>query len=582
MIFGKSINKYYKKFFWKFIIGILALAIVDYLQIRVPLVIGTITDKIVEGNMDDAYLLNQSLYLAIIGLSIAIGRFIWRNLIFGTSRDIEYYLRNDLFAHLERLSTKYFNQHKTGDLMAHATNDINAVRMAIGPGLLMAVDALVLITLVIYNMIYTVNLKLTLIAIIPFPLIILQGFIISKFMRKRFTDKQEAFAKLTDMVQESFSGIAVIKAFVQESNEIKVFANANKNNFDKNIRLAKLHSAVDPLIRIVVGLSLVLTLVYGGRLTMLGEISLGELVAFINLLTLLVWPMIAVGMILNVIAQGKASLERIEKILDEKPEISDNEKTLNIQNIKGNIKIDDLSFKYSDTDEYSLKNIKLTINQGETLGIIGRTGAGKTTLVNLLLHLYNVPHNKILIDNIDIMKIPLKVLRDNIGYVPQDNFLFSDTIARNISFGIDNVNREEIIENAKLANVHENIMEFKEGYETIIGERGVTLSGGQKQRISIARALIKDPAILILDDALSAVDVDTEEKILAELKEKRKNKTTIIIAHRISTIKHADKIIFIDDGEIIEEGRHEELIAFNGEYNKMYKKQQLAAMMEKE
>lgn len=580
MIFGKYLNEYYRKYFFRFLIGIIALITVDLLQIRVPIIIGNITDGIMTGKVEESYLLNKGLYLLLFGISIALGRFIWRNLIFGTSRNIEFHLRNDIFKHLEKLSQRYFNEHKTGDLMAHATNDINAVRMAIGPGLLMMVDAIVLITMVLYNMAYIVNVKLTLIAIIPFPLIIFQGFVISKFMKKRFREKQEAFASMTDMVQESFSGIRVIKAFIQERKEIEAFAKTNKNNFDKNIRLAKLRSAIDPIIRGVVGLSLILTIIYGGRLTMIGEISLGNLVAFINFLSMLVWPMMAIGMVLNVIAQGKASLDRIEKILDAKPEIFDSKSVIEVRDINGSVKINDLSFKYPDSDEYAIRNINLHIKRGQTIGIIGRTGAGKTTLINLLLRLYNIPEGKILIDGKDIMKLPLKMLRRNIGCVPQDNFLFSDTITRNIAFGVNEINMDEITKNAKLANVHDNIIEFKEGYNTVTGERGIALSGGQKQRISIARALIKKAPILILDDAVSAVDTDTEEKILVALKEERKNKTTIIIAHRISTIKHADHIIFLDEGKIVEEGTHEELVAIDGQYNSIVKKQQLAATFE--
>jgi ATP-binding cassette subfamily B protein len=443
----------------------------------------------------------------------------------------------------------------------------------------MIVDATVLIALVLYNMAYIVDLKLTLIAIIPFPLIIFQGFIMSKFMKQRFKEKQEAFAEMTDMVQESFSGIRVIKAFIQEYKEIQAFSKINENNFNKNIRLAKLRSAIEPIITVVVGLSLILTLIYGGRLTMVGEISLGELVAFINFLTMLVWPMMAIGMVLNVIAQGKASLDRIEKILDEVPEVFDSNKVLDIKDIKGNIRISNLSFKYPNSKEYVLKNINLNIDQGKTIGIIGRTGAGKTTLVNLLLRVYNVPDQRIFFDDQDIMKIPLNKLRENIGYVPQDNFLFSDTISRNIAFGVDNLEIDKVMKYAQLSSVHENIIEFKEGYETLVGERGITLSGGQKQRISIARALIKEAPILILDDGVSAVDTDTEEKILSAIKTQRKNKTTIIIAHRISTIKHSDHIIFLDEGNIIEEGTHEELVGINGQYNSIVKKQQLADMM---
>jgi len=575
MIFGKYINKYYIRYLVHFLIGAIALIFVDLLQIKIPQIIGNITDNIIAGGVNENFLMGKALYLLLIGLGIGIGRFLWRNLIFGASRNIEYHLRNDVFRHLEKLSANYFNKNKTGDLMAHVTNDINAIRMSVGPGLLMVVDAIVLVTIILYNMAYTVDIRLTLIAIIPFPLIIVQGFIISKFMKERFREKQEAFSHLTDMVQESLSGIRVIKAFVQGSNEIKAFAKSNKNNFDKNIRLARLSSAIDPIIRVVVGISLILTIVYGGRLTMYGEISLGELVAFIDYLGMLVWPMIAMGMVLNVIAQGKASLDRVEKILDEKPEIFDSQNTLNINNIQGAIKIRNLSFRYPNSQDNVLENINIDLKEGETLGIIGRTGSGKSTLVNLLLRIYNVEPGQILIDNTDIMRIPLKTLRENIGFVPQDNFLFSDTVERNIAFGDLTIDLEKIEKYSKLAAVHDNIIDFKEGYKTIVGERGVTLSGGQKQRISIARALIKEPKILILDDALSAVDTDTEERILKAIKDERYGKTTIIISHRVSTIKHSNEIILLDEGKIIERGTHQELVQLNGQYNEIVKKQQL-------
>ncbi len=580
MIYGKYLNPYYKKYGFQFIGSIIVLIIVDLLQIKVPTLMGDIIDKIVQGKIRQDYLLHKVLFLILIGTMIPIGMFIWKNLIFKASRDIEFNLRNHIFSHMEKMSQNYFSQHKTGDLMAHITNDIDAVRVTIGPGLLMIVDAALLIVLVFYKMIWSIDLKLTLLTIIPFSLLIFQGFIISKVMKNRFKEKQEAFAKMTDRVQESLSGIMVAKAFIQEDKEIMAFKKINKSNLDKNINLAKLRISIDPIIKLVIESSFILTLIYGSRLAMMNKISFGDLFAFISFLTMLVRPMMAVGMILNIIAKGRASMERIEKILDEPIEISDDQNVFQMKEIKGSIKIEDLSFKYPNSREYTLKNIKIDIKQGKTLGIIGKTGSGKTTLVNLLLRLYNVEQEKIILDEMDIMKIPLHVLRKNIGYVEQDNFLFSDTIRRNIMFGVDDIDTDKAVKSAELSNIHDNIIEFKRGYETMIGERGITLSGGQKQRISIARALIKDSPILILDDGVSAVDTDTEEQILLSLKKERKNKTTIIIAHRISTIKHADHIIFLEEGKIVEEGTHHELMSMKGRYYSIAHKQQLTYCVE--
>lgn len=582
MFRSKYISRYLKKYAIFYILGIIGLIIVDVLQLYIPLLIGETTDGLASGTFTQGDILNILKRLILIGIVIVIGRFVWRFFIFGTSRKIEYHLRNDYFLHLEKLSLRYFNEHKTGDLMAYATNDLNAIRMAIGPGLLMVIDTALLTGLILYKMFTQINVKLTLISIIPLPIIAGSALFLGKIIRNRFKERQEAFATLTDKVNESISGIRVIKAFVQEFKEMKAFDKLNKFNYDKNLKVIRLFAVMQPLVGIIAGLSILIALVYGGYLTMINDISLGDFVAFIQYLLMLVWPMIALGMSINVFSQGQASLQRFESVLNEKPEIFDAETTKEVKKIKGNIKFNDLTFKYPNSSVNALSNINLDIKEGQTIGIVGRTGSGKTTLVNLLLRMFDSKRGQILIDNIDILDLPLDILRYSVGYVPQDNFLFSDTITNNIIFGVENKSEKEVIEAAKLSGVHDNIMDFPEKYETVVGERGTTLSGGQKQRVSIARALIKKPQILILDDSVSAVDTNTEEEILANLRNIRKGKTTIIIAHRISTIQNADQIIVLDEGKILERGTHDQLVNNNGLYYDMFKKQQLERALDKE
>ena len=580
---SEYLRKYFLKYKKRYLAGIFVLIIIDILQLRIPLIIGSAVDFLKTEGAEVSGLSRYIFLVLIIGVGVALGRFVWRHMIFGTSRFIEYDIRNQLFDHLEKLSLKYYNKNKTGDIMAHMTNDLNAVRMAVGPGVLMVVDAVVIGTLTIYNMITEINLKLTLFAGIPLLLIIVNSIIIGKIMRQRFKDKQAAFSDLSDFTQERISGIYVIKSFVQESKEIEAFKKVTKDYYDKNLRMLKIFVLMRPFMRFISGFSLAVVIGYGGYLSILGTITVGEFVAFIQFIGMLVWPMIAIGFTFNILSMGAASLGRIETILDEKIDIKDTEFVDNsITEVKGDIRVENLSFKYEGDKKNSLKNISFNINRGETLGIIGRTGSGKTSLVNLLLRLHDPEKDSIFIDNKDILEIPLKTLRDSIGYVPQDNFLFTDNIYNNIDFGHRDKSKEEIIEAAKKACVHDNIIEFKEGYDTLVGERGVTLSGGQKQRISIARAMIKDPKILILDDAVSSVDTDTEEKILGHLKEDRKNKTTIIIAHRISTIQNADRIIVIDEGEIIEKGTHNELLKSQNLYYSLYQKQLLEKELEED
>lgn len=573
----RFIWQYIKRHKWQYLGGIITLFILDFANLYIPKVTGVITDGLAARTMDmDGVLRNIGIILGI-GLTLAVGRFLWRYFIFGASRAIEHEIRDNMFAHLETLDVEYYNEHKTGDLMTRFTSDLNAVRMAIGPAVIAAFDAVVMTMMVIGQMMVYVNVKLTLIAIIPMIFIAFGELYFGKIMQKRFLERQEAVSDLTDFVQESFSGVRVVKAFVREQSQIRAFARANANAKKKNLRIAQMESIVIPLLDVVIGISSLLTLLYGGYLALAGEITIGRFVAFNQYITMLVWPMLACGEAINMFSQGGAGIRRIQEVFEEKPEIADTEQVANVSSIRGDISLKHLTFIHRGHSEPTLKDISLEVKAGTTLAVIGRTGNGKSTLVNLLLHLYNTKPGMILIDGRDINSIPLKTLRENIAYVPQDNFLFSDTLKSNIAFGTDNEEMDEIIRATKTACIHDNIIAFPDGYDTIVGERGVTLSGGQKQRSSIARALKKDAPILILDDALSAVDTDTEEKILRNLKENRRGKTTILIAHRISTIQNADTILVLEDGEAKECGNHRELMALGGIYKDMFEKQQLEA-----
>ncbi len=576
---SKYIRRFFRKYSLNYILGIIALLIVDIAQTRVPIIVGGVIDGIEQQNIELPSIKTAIVWLFVIAGIMYAGRLIWRYFIFGTSRSIERDIRDEMFSHLEKMSAKYYQKHGPGEVMAYMTNDLEAIRQALAQGILTLFDVIALGTITLYNMVTRIDPLLTLAAVIPLMLIAVTVRFSGKEMFNRFTEKQEAFTTLSDFVQEDLSGIKVIKSFVQEDNFISAFEKENKNNYEKNIKLMRLQSLMHPFMQLISGLALAVTICYGGYLTIISSISLGDFTAFIAYLGMLVWPMIAIGIMINIFSRGAASLSRVEDILDESVEIKDGENTVNIDNIEGNIKFDNLNYKYPDTDNYILQNISFEIKRGQTLGIIGRTGSGKTTLVNLLLRIFDPEEGSIYIDDTDILNIPLKLLRKSIGYVPQDNFLFSDTIASNIDFGVRNSDMDKIHAAAQQAVVHDNIAEFKDGYDTVIGERGVSLSGGQKQRISIARALIKEPEILILDDSVSAVDTDTEEKILHYLKELRSNKTNIIIAHRISTIQDSDLIIVLDEGKITEAGTHEELLKNQGLYHSIYEKQLLEKML---
>ena len=580
MIFGKTINKYYIKYAYLFLLGVTALVVVDVFQLEIPRITRELVDQLDQGVMTQEGLMAIVLRLSVIAIFIVGGRFFWRIGIIGASRRIDFDLRNEMFAHAEKLSNRFYSEKKVGGLMALFINDLEAVRRAIGPGMIMFVDA-VFLGLLVFSRMLMLDVRMTLIIVLPLFGIAISGSIIGTKMRRRFRDAQKAFEDLSDYTQESFSGISVIKAFVKEQLEIRAFLKANKNTKDKNIRFVRMSALLQIFVQTIVSVVFIVIIAYGANLVEMtrgteNPFTIGNLVEFISYFGMLIWPMMAISMIINVRSQGKASLERIEGILNEPIDIVDQD-VVAVDSIRGDIEFKQLDFKYPDGNDNVLTNISFTIKAGETVGILGRTGSGKTSIVDLLLRIYNVNPGQLFIDGIDIMRLPFKQVRSSIGYVPQDGFLFSDTIRNNIALGIhqDSTHMDAIEHVAKLSDVHDNIIQFKQGYDTIIGERGVTLSGGQKQRVSIARALAKEPPILIMDDSVSAVDTNTEEKILKNLKAIRKGQTTIMIAHRISTVKNADKIVLIDDGKVLDVGTHETLLKRCQLYQEMVNRQKL-------
>ena len=585
----RFIFQYIKRHRLQYILGIITLFIVDIANVFIPKMTGNITDGLKAGNIDWAGITHYLLILFLLGLTLAVGRFLWRYFLFGASRSIEKELRNDMFAHLETMDVEFYNQNKTGDLMTRFTSDLNSIRMAIGMAVICVFDAVVMSAMVIVQMMHYVDVRLTLMAVIPMLFILFGELYYGKVIMARFKARQEAVSDLTDFVQESFSGIRVIKAFVREKAQRYAFARENQKNLEKNLDIARMQSVVMPLLDVIIGLSSLITLLFGGYLAVNGQISLGRFVAFNQYINMLVWPMLACGEAVNMFSMGGASLKRVKAVFDAEPEVKDpqngdegiraaEEVPVQEHEIVGHIRLEHLTFTHQDSNEPVLNDITLDVPAGTTLAIVSKTGGGKSTLVNLLLHLYNTKRGMIFIDNRDINDIPLNELRENIAYVPPDNSLSPDSVRSNISFGVEDEDMEEIVAATKAACIHDSIAEFPDGYETIVGERGVTLSGGQKQRSSIARALMKDAPILILDDALSAVDTDTEEQILENLKVNRRGKTTILIAHRVSTIQNADRIMVLEDGKAKEIGNHEELMRQDGIYHGMVEQQQLEAV----
>lgn len=566
-----------------YIIGVIWLVLIDAVQLIVPQILRRLTDDLTNQTLDYDKVIIYSAMILGTGLFIGLGRYFWRIYLIGSSREIEYGIRNKLFNHLLTLSSRYYTTHKTGDLMAHATNDINAIRMALGPGTIMIVDSFFLLLFSLVMMVRTTNLRMTAISIFTMPIIMVLVTKFGKIIYKKFKSVQEAFSSLTDVTQESFSGIRVIKSFVQEKLVSENFRRVNQDNLDKNLDLVKVHGGFHPLLQLVSSISYLIIIFYGGREVIYNRISLGDFVAFNSYLGLLIWPTRALGMVINVLQRGAASMDRLNAIFDETSEIKEISNPIKVDHLSGDIRFENVDFQYPNSNYKALENISFHLRKGQTLAVTGRTGSGKTTLANLVLRLYDIERGNILIDNHNIKDLSLETIRESIGFVPQDNFLFSQSIRDNIAFSYEGkVREEEIIQSSKYAQLYDNIMDFPHKFDTIIGERGVTLSGGQKQRLSIARALIKKPSILIMDDSLSAVDTETEEQILSNIEKVTKNITTIIISHRVSTIKHADEILFLDEGKIIERGTHKELLQLKGEYFELYERQLLEEEISRE
>ena len=584
MIFGKYINRYYLKNAPVLLLGLAALLTVDYIQLLIPrlyrLVInGVNLGQVVVDGQTVAFgkeVLFQHICLPMIYIIIlmVLGRFLWRVCFFGSAVRVTADLRERMFDHSRQLSQQYYQVNKVGNLMSLYTNDLDTIQECFGDGVLMFFDALTLGLLALYKM-WNMDHQLTLLALIPALLMLAIGTVMGKTMTKTWEKRQQAFSDLSDFAQENFSGIAVIKAFVKELKELIAFRKLNKENEKINVEYTRISVLLEIMVTLFVESVICVILGFGGYLVYVGRFNAGQLVEYIGYFEAIVWPIMAVAMLIEKSSRGKASLNRITELLDAPIDVADRPGVPDLANVQGGVEFRDLTFRYPDGEFDVLKNISFTIQPGERVGIVGKTGAGKTALVDLLLRTYNVPDGTLFVDGKDVNTVSIHSVRNACAYVPQDNFLFSDTIAHNIGFGVDDATREDIDRAAALADVRGNIVDFKDGYETVLGERGVTVSGGQKQRISIARALLKNAPILILDDSVSAVDTRTEKIILDNLKASRAGKTTLLIAHRISTVEGLDKIIFLEDGRVEAVGPHDSLYASCPEYRRMVDLQRL-------
>lgn len=587
MVFGKHINKYYLKYLWMLLIGLVALVAVDYFQLLIPEYLRTVLNGINTGEVIidgqttpftmEMLLTHVCFPLLIVVAIIVIGRFAWRMCFLGSAVKVESEMRSEMFDRARFLSPHFYRENKVGTLMALFTNDLETIQESFGWGVMMFFDAVFLGSLAIIKM-WRMNYVLTLYCMLPMIFLLVVSAIVGHFEMKKWDKRQMEFSKLTDSAQESFSGLAVIKAFVRELKQLLTFGKICKENEQVNVEYTRIRSVLEIFITLFVQSVMCIILGYGGYVVWHGGFNSGQLIEFIGYFDAVIWPIMAVSQLIDMRARGTASLKRISNLLDTQPEITDSPDVLPIDKIEGEIEFKNLSFRYPDGESDELKDISLHIAKGEHVGIIGRTGAGKTTLVNLIMRAFNAPRGTLFIDGHDIGEIPLKTLRNGIAYVPQDNFLFSDTVKNNIAFSVEEENEvslEKVRRAAACALVASDVEEFSDRYETKLGERGVTVSGGQKQRISIARALMKDAPILILDDSLSAVDTDTEKSILDNLAQVRKDKTTLLIAHRVSAVERMDKIIFLENGSIKAAGTHSQLMESSCEYARLVALQQL-------
>ncbi len=574
------LNKYFRKYKWRILLGLSITVLSKILSLKIPQIIRdslNVVDDYQKHIITDVNEVKSALFinvLIIIGVALVAGffTFLMRQTIIVTSRLIEFDLKNEIYQQYQRLSLNFYKKNRTGDLMNRISEDVSKVRMYVGPSIMYTMNMLVLFVVGFTQMI-TVDLTLTLYTLIPFPLLSISIFILSRTINKRSAIVQQYLSKLTTYNQETFSGINVVKSYGIETAILRDFDAVVNESKEKNISLHKANALFFPLMILLIGISNLIVIYIGGNQYINGEIQIGTVVEFTLYVNILTWPVAVVGWVTSMVQQAEASQTRINEFLKETPEITNSSDKA--EDIQGKIAFHDVVFTYDDTNITALKNVSFEIEPGQTLAILGKTGSGKSTIAELISRMYDITEGKVFIDNTPIASLNLDNLREQIGYVPQDPFLFSDTIENNIKFGKEDATLEDIEQAAKNAVVHDNIVEFTKGYDTILGERGVTLSGGQKQRVSIARAIIKNPKILIFDDCLSAVDTETEERILSNLEKVSTNKTTIIISHRVSSAKNADKIIVLDDGQIIQQGAHETLVKTEGYYQELYQQQLL-------